>query len=371
MGMERRFRGPGRAYTAYPNLRKVRWLFPADAPVIRRAGTRGLSSPGSVRGKVLKRLMEVGAVRGEPARLESEALARLETEMARILGETDVRLAFYVGVSGAYRKVMAQVMTPYGETLAYAKIGILPLAQAAVEEEGNVLVRLSESAALGGAVPEVLGQFAWQGGKVLLITGGPSRPGPRHLSSMHARFCENAFLSFAKGCVFSEGPMWARMTETLHRLTPELPDPLPAYYDQALRQLEQALGSVPLPLSLAHRDFAPWNTRSGPTGLFVFDWERAREGMIPLYDIFHFWAIQAALFGWRRHLPDRRFLHDLLGRLWPEAHQYLRWLYLAYLVDMSLDYSEARVVAPAVGEERVCRWFLEQIRDFLEEGAPL
>jgi hypothetical protein len=371
MGMQRGSGGPGRAYTAYPNLSRVRWLFPAEAPAIRRASVRGLSSPGSVQGRMLKKLMEMGAVRGDPASLESEPLERLERQMARLLGETEVRVAFYVGVPGAYRKVMAQVMTPDGDTLAYAKIGITPLARAAVEGEGRVLLRLFESAALRGTVPHPLGRFEWQGGAVLLMTGGPTRPGPQRLSAAHARFCEDAFLSFAQESVFELGPMWARMKDLSRRLAPDLPESLAACYDRALRRLGTELGPVPLPLSLAHRDFAPWNTRLGSGSLFVFDWERAEEGTTPLYDVFHFWAIQAALFPRRRRPPDRGFLQDLLDKQWPEAQEYLRWLYLAYLVDMSLDYSNARVIAPDVGEQRVWRWFAEQVRSFLEEGPPL
>jgi hypothetical protein len=319
---------------------------------------------------MLKKLIEMGAVRGKQVQLEDETLARLETELGQILGETDVRVAFYVGVPGAYQKVMAQVMTLSGETLAYAKVGVPPRARAAVEGEHRVLLRLSESEALRGMVPEVLGHFDWQGGKVLLMTGGPTRFGPEQLTFVHARFCENVFFSFAQECVFCEGLIWARMTETLHRLNPDLPDPLPTYYDRALQQLGKELGSVHLPLSLAHRDFAPWNTRLGSRGLFVFDWEHAEEGVPPLYDAFHFWAIQAALLDRRMRPPDRWFLKDLLSRLWPGGQEYLRWLYLAYLVDMSLAYSEARVKAPGVGEQRVWRWFVEQIKRFLEERPP-
>ncbi len=126
-----------------------------------------------------------------------------------------------------------------------------------------------------------------------------------------------------------------------------------------------------LPLSLAHCDFAPWNTRLGPEGLFVVDWKRAKHRVIPLYDVFHFRAIQAALFKRGRHLPDRRLLNHLLRRLWPEGHRYLPCSYLAYLVDMSLVYSEAQITAPGVGEQRVWRWFVEQIEAFLEVGSPL
>lgn len=60
-----------------------------------------------------------------------------------------------------------------------------------------------------------------------------------------------------------------------------------------------------------------------------------------------------------------------MRNLWPEGKDYMPWFYLAYLVDMSLVYSEAQIIAPGVGEQRVWRWFMEQIKNFLEEGSPL
>jgi hypothetical protein len=363
--------GPGRTYAAYPNLREVRWLLPTDRPVLRQAGIRGLYQPGSLRGRMLKRLVGAGALRGEKVWLEERALANLEAAMAQALGGVDIRVAFYVGVPAPHQKVTAQVLTPAGKTLAYAKIATSPLAQAAVEVEHRTLLRLSENEGLRGKVPGVLSWFPWQEGKVLLITSGPEYAGPKKLSSVHSSFCESIFLSFAEENVFGESPMWTRMTETLLRLNTALPDPLPAYYGRAFERISEKLGPVLLPLSLAHRDFAPWNTRLGPEGLFVVDWERAEEGVIPLYDVFHFQAIQAALFERDRYLPDLRFLNHLLPRLWPEGHRYLPCLYLAYLVDMSLVYSEAQITAPGVGEQRVWRWFVEQIGAFLEEGSLL
>jgi hypothetical protein len=360
----------GRAYIAYPNLRKVRWLFPAHHPVVRRAGINGLSEPSSLRGKALKKLIEVGAVRGERVDLEEDGLAKLETELSRVLGE-ELHVAFYVGVPGAYRKVMAQVLTPDGKTLAYAKMATLPTTQAAVQAERRTLLRLSESGALRGKVPEVLGWFNWQGGEVLLITSGPRPPGPRQLSNVHSEFYESLYFSSAKEGVFGESRMWNRMMETALRLGADLADPWPAYYGRALEKLNKELSPVLLPLSLAHRDFAPWNTRLGPKGLFVFDWEVAENGVTPLYDIFHFQSIQAALFGRRGNIFNRRHLEGLLHTLWPEGKDHMPRFYLAYLVDMGLFYSEAQVIAPGVGEQRVWRWFMEQIKSFLEEGSPL
>ena len=355
-----------RAYMAYPGLRKVRWLFPANHHVIRSAGIRGLYEPGSWRGRLLRRLIDTSALRGEKVWLEENALAHLETALAHTLEETEISTAFYVGVPSPYRKVTAQVLTPTGNTLAYAKIATSPLAQEAVGVERRTLLRLSEKESLRDKVPEVLGCFEWQGGTVLLITAGPAAKGPKQLSRVHSSFCEELFFSFREEAVFGESPMWSRMFETWLRLKHGAPHLLPAHIGLALEQLRSELGPVPLPLSLAHGDFVPWNTRLAPQSLFVFDWERATEGVIPLYDAFNFQALQAAVHKRRNGLPNRRFLRHLLDVLWPEGQKYLPWLYLAYLVNVSLLYSEAQMIAPGVGERDVWHWLMQQTRSFLE-----
>ena len=141
------------------------------------------------RGRALRTIIGAGAVLGERVWLQDDALARLEMKLAPLVGVEAVRLAFYMGVPSPHRKVTAQVLTPEGKTLAYAKIATSELAQAALRTERGALLRLSESAGLQGSVPEVLGYLPWQGGKILLITMGPPRPGPRDLSSVHLRFC--------------------------------------------------------------------------------------------------------------------------------------------------------------------------------------
>ena len=140
---------------------------------------------------------------------------------------------------------------------------------------------------------------------------------------------------------------------------------MPANVGPALERLHEELGPLSMPLSLAHGDFTPWNTRLGAQSLFVLDWERASEGMSPLYDAFNFQALQAALLGRRRGLRDRRFLVSLLDALWPEGRKHQSDLYLAYLAHVSLLYSEAQSVAPGVGEKKVWGWFGQQIESAL------
>ena len=357
----------GRPYTAYPNVAGARWLLPADRPALRRAGIGGLYQPNSLRGRALRTLIGAGAVRGEGVRLEEDTLARLEAMLAPVVGVDAVRLAFYLGVPAPHRKVTAQVLDTAGETLAYAKIATSPLARAAVERERRALLGLSESAELRAAVPEVLGSFEWHGGTVLPITMGPPHPGPRELSAIHLRFFTQVFQASRVRKTFAGSPMWAQMSEIWLRLRRGSPEALPANLGPALERLHDGLGPVSMPFSLAHGDFAPWNTRLGGRSLFVFDWERASEGMSPLYDAFNFQALQAALQGRRGGVRDHRFVLTLLDALWPEGREHVSLLYLAYLAHVTLLYSEAQSLAPGVGERKVWGWFARQIEDVLEE----
>ena len=359
----------GRIYTAYPNLADVRWLLPAKEPALRRAGIEGLYQPNSLRGRAVQTIIGAGAVPGERVYLEEESLARLEKMLSLLLGVEAVRLAFYLGVPSPHRKVTAQVLTPDGKTLAYAKIATSELAQAAVDTERRALVRLSQNAGLKGTVPKVLGSLQWQGGTILLISMGPPRPGPRGLSSVHLRFLKQVFEAFRMQETFVESPMWNGMSETWDRLKHTSPETLPESLGPALERLQEELGEVSMPVSVAHGDFAPWNTRLGARSLFVLDWERASEGMIPLYDAFNFQALQAALQGRRRGIRDQRFLLRLLEELWPEGGNHLPVLYLAYLTHVTLLYSEAQSLVPGVGEKKVWGWFAQQIESALKEDT--
>jgi hypothetical protein len=361
----------GRTYSAFPNLANVRWLLPANQPALRRAAIEGLYQPTTLRGRAIRQIIGAGALGGQKVWLDEVALARLESMVASLLGVEAVRLAFYVGVPAPHRKVTAQVLTPNAKTLAYAKIATSELAQAALKTERHALLRLSGSDQLRGTVPEVLGSLQWQGGTIVLISMGPARPGPRALSAVHLHFCRHLFESFREQQTFLESPMWSSIWGMWHQLRESSPQSLPATLAPALQRLQDELGALSMPLSLAHGDFAPWNTRLGARSLFVLDWERASEGMSPLYDVFNFQALQCALLGRGKGIGDRRFCVRLLDTIWPEGRKHLPQLYLAYLTHVSLLYSEAQSLQPGVGEKKVWRWFAQQIESALKEDAPL
>jgi hypothetical protein len=339
----------GREYVAYPNLAGARWLMPAD-PRLRGVGLQ-LYTPQRLRGRLFKRAILTGALRGETVWLEGTSLQELALDLGHYVGLVEPRLAFSLGTPGASQKTTAQLIGNDGSVLAYAKIASSSLAQAALDAEWCNLQRVS-AAAPRGHVPAPIHVGTWRDARILIMTAGPARPGPAHLGQPHFDFLRALHLATREEIEFGSSEMFARLSEAIARLGRIWPEPWPRRFAHALKRLEGELGAVRVPLSFAHRDFAPWNTRSGPDGLFVFDWETATEAVVPLYDAFHFVVIQAATRNTRVR-SENGYISRLLAAIWPEGEQWLPALYLAYLLDVGLLYGEARVRAPDVGDERV------------------
>src|SRR5205807_1743925 len=255
--------GAGRPYVLHPSRHGSGWLLPAD-PALRRLGLSAFGQRG-VKGS-LGRSLPAAWLGGR--RLWCD-VGPLEGVLARALGEPDIRLAFCIGTSGAYRKLTAEVITSGGRVPAYAKIAVQPRAQASLGREHENLLRLSRVDALLGRVPGVLAWFGWRGAQVLVITAGSGRMGPSRFGEPHAEFLR------------------------------------------------------------------------------------------PLHDAFHFQAMQAALAG-RPYHPSLGRQHGLAA-FWPEWRARLAPLYLAYLLDMGLFYTEARLETPESGDDREQRWFAHHI----------
>lgn len=357
----------GREYRAHPSVAGARWLFPAGDPAVRRAGIREMFRPKSAKGRLFGGLVSAGAWRGGRVFLDEGALSELERGFSDALGG-EVRVAFYVGTPGAYRKVTALAVSPAGAPLAFAKLAATPSARADVAAERRNLRMLAGPGTLRGRVPEVVRAFRWRGSDVLLLGAGPPAAGPDRLTAEHLAFLKDLFVPFAEKKKFSDSSLMSGMARGVEGLRPLAPAALQDLLEASLARLGDLLGATEVPVSVAHRDFAPWNTRSGPARLFVFDWDRVEREATPLYDAFHFAAIQAALFGGRDHLPNPRFLRDLLCHLWPEGHEHLPALHLAYLLDQALFYAEARATAPEKGESGVLDWFVQRLRTFPHES---
>lgn len=99
-------------------------------------------------------------------------------------------------------------------------------------------------------------------------------------------------------------------------------------------------------LGVVHGDLAPWNVLVGRLGVVACDWEAARDEALPLYDLTHYLAQEAALVGRRTpaDVADRLVSADgpaarLVAALGADASARAAWLdaALGRLVDKDGD----------------------------------
>jgi len=319
----------GSSFVAYPHAHNPRWLLPADKTL--RSSGLNLYTPQKFKGQVLKRLMAWGWVRGEAVWIEDIDI--LLEQFAEVLGRGDLFLAFSAGTPGAYQKVTAQIMAANGEVLAYAKIAGQEYARHALRAERNNLTKLNEFEFLRPHVPQVLAGLKWRDFEVVVTSPGPERQGPKRFNQSHAEFLRKLQAAFGEEMPFGESNMWRKMNELYAELTSQLSDAWAARYAYAMALIEKQLGGVTLPLTLAHRDFTPWNTHIYTDGLlYVFDWEFAAKGYLVNYDRSHFQFMSSLLVGF----------FSASGKRWIKSlGQKERMMVLTYIVDLGLFYSQA------------------------------
>ena len=343
----------GRLYLAWPGRSAPRIFVPAGTGLAR--ARIDLLSPQRSRGHALAWLVRRRLL-GMRVRLEEVAVASLEQHLAEALGHPAVRFAINSGTPGAYRKATLQVFSPTGETLAFAKMADRPLSAVALATERRILEELAGLPGIGPHLPTPLAWLGWRGATILVLRPGPSALGPPRLGAPHHQFLAELHRATLAPARYRDSLWRQRMRRELARCLPHLDGAWRGRYDSALRGLEQELGSSRVPFCFAHRDFAPWNTRIGPTGLFVFDWEMGEPGTFPFHDAFCFEAAQA-IAGLGRATVEGGFVGRLAAEVWPEGAGRIGLARLAFLVDASLYYMRASIVAPTEGRRDAITWF--------------
>ena len=358
--------GRGSDYLVYASARRAYWLLPREAST--RRSSLALYAPQTVLGKLLHLNMRLGWFCLLRTNLNEDRVADFRARMEALLGTRNLHLAFSVGPPRPTQKVTVALIDGSRRVCAYAKIAFGISARAALDREREILKRLASHQYLRERIPGLLGSQDWCGGDVLVISPGPHTPGPSRLGAAHRDFLVQLHGLYVNPSPFTESGIRVRIGIQLRSLAGSLSHAWASRYEQAVGWIDATLAEVIVPTTLAHRDFTPWNTRSGPAGLFVFDWEAAQEGTTPGYDALHFRAIQAALMG--RPLELEEWSSSFISAVWPAGRVHLPALWLTYLVDMSLAYANAHVVSAGVGDHGVLGWFGTEIDRFLAGDGP-
>jgi hypothetical protein len=278
-----------------PSLRRTPLLVPADyrlAAAAIRHGTGQRSRAARLTTKLFSFSLASGL--GEPvlrARIRISAPAgaeTIETHLASVLSRdpADIRVSMYLGPARANRKPVLQVLTPDGQPLAFAKIGINPLTCELVRREQTALTTIGQAGLAGRTVPQVLHHDQWHGLEILVLSvvpawlhNRPLRPG-----ELGAAMAAVSRVSGVHSGPVAGSSYLAQLRQRLGRASEGSEQ---AALLHALETLVSRAGGVELDFGAWHGDWSPWNMANTRRGLLVWDWERFTVGVPLGYDALH------------------------------------------------------------------------------------
>ena len=255
--------------------------------------------------------------------------------------------AILVGTPGPYQKASVLLVSGEGETMALAKIAMRPTADGAVHAEVHWLRELAAFDNLGNRVPRLLAEGVGSSGRPYLVTTlARGERTTRSFTQAHAAFLSALGHTHLITATFAESPAFQYLERTFSQLKPHIRDRLAQILECSICDCRVRLRGWSGPFVVSQGDFAPWNIRLQPDGIFVFDWEYTRRGANPLQDAFHFYLIQRAVHG--RYITPNYFTYVKNRVRGFALSAYPEWdwepgvvsgLALAYLLDVLLYYA--------------------------------
>ena len=265
------------------------------APRLAAAAVRHFGRSGSLSARVAIKGVSAGLAIGLGAtvvrgRIRVSEPAHADNIEAYLRGaiSRELRMSMFLGKPRANRKPVLQLLSPAGEPVAYAKIGINPLTRHLVRTEHDALIRLGRAGLTQLKAPPVLHYGEWHGLDVLVIGALPawlrSRPAPA--VRLAAAMSEVARL---------DGLRQASLTSStyLRQLRGQLAGAdeggSRTALQQALDVVESLAGDTVLTFGAWHGDWSPWNMATTRDGMLVWDWERFGSDAPLGFDALHHW----------------------------------------------------------------------------------
>jgi hypothetical protein len=263
-----------------PNAAAARVLRSATAPgslaATARSGLLGLGLRTGAGSRLLRDRLVVDLPDGAPA---------LDDHLGRLLGR-EVLVGMRVGPPRANRKPVLQVVTPHGELVAYAKLGVNELTDALIGTEAAALTRLA-GAHLGDVrIPALLHSGTWQSRALLVQAALPVRRSRRGGAVATRITAAMVSVSTAEGSAqqaLGDLPWWHRTCAVVAALPPSGSADAIA---EVGRHLAGSTGQV-LTAGAWHGDWNPGNCSVLADVVLVWDWERYEAGVPAGFDALH------------------------------------------------------------------------------------
>lgn len=351
-----------RGMTVVPNVRAPRLLVPmrprrAAARAVRRytaqQGTRERAG-----GIALGLLVRAGWCDRLPrANARVPGAETIDDHLSEVL-ETPVVTALALTRERPNRKPVLFVFDSAGRLVAFAKVGVSPLAARLVDAEAAALRRLGAAAPTALTYPQVRGHGRWRGLPVLVTAPLALGRAPRS---------DDARLADAMAAVSAiDAGSTGSYLEALRARAVEV-----GAASGAWRDLFEATAAVrdlaPIEVGSWHGDWTAWNCARRGAQIAVWDWERFTAPAPVGFDMLHF-VLNGEVKGRRdRFGPAAAELVAEAPRLlsrWRLSADAARTTALLYILDIALRYvaDDLRSTDPG---GRVEQWAFPLVRSHL------
>ncbi|MHB1430674.1 MAG: hypothetical protein ACYCVZ_00940 [Streptosporangiaceae bacterium] len=351
--------GPGRPRLIVPAGRL------ASAAAVRRYGEPG-SAKTFLATRALAATLRAGAgraFRGRVRVIVPDGAATIEAYLTSLLGQP-IEISVHLGAPRANRKPVLQLLTPSGDTVGFAKIGVNELTARLIRAEHAALRQVGTAALTRLRPPEVLAMDRWQGLDVLVLSALPTWRRRRRLApgDLARAVTELAHVAGSYEAPLADGSYWDRLQRRLSSAGRG------ADHDALRHTLPRLAGlgaDATVDFGAWHGDLTPWNLASTRDELLVWDWERFATDVPVGFDALHYW-LQEQVVSARRDPAAAaaecvRRAGALLGPLGVTPAR-ARLTALAYLAELSVRYLADRQeeFAPRLGSPG--RWLIPALR---------
>ena len=277
-----------RRYAALPSLANARWFICLDTGKV-AAASFSLYTPSRKSARIKKAIAQWLAKLRVPGWYRDEVIIAsrqpppLEQKLAEVFPGQTIRLALSSGAPepAINRKPSASVIDREGNVLAFAKIATSRVSREIVKHEAAVLAGLAVLDRPQLVTPRLLYAGEVDGRYIAVQSPLRGTPAPAKFALEHAKFLVSLQSKTRKSA--AETNMVQSLAPRIAALRPARP----ALAD-ALDALMPTLEQTPIPSTIVHGDFAPWNLRTHDGKLAAFDWEYAEIDGLPLIDSIHF-----------------------------------------------------------------------------------
>ncbi|MEM8713050.1 MAG: aminoglycoside phosphotransferase family protein, partial [Planctomycetota bacterium] len=291
--LERSMRAEGteERFVSFPGTGGSFTLLPARDGAALRGGMPLLPS-GRARGRALWALLRAASPFGIAQRLGRPEVTvwtkGTRTQDAENLAVLPVAgsIAVAGGVPDRNQKIIVRALDRRGAARAILKLGFSERTDDAVSREARALEQIAEI--LDDRAPRLLDQGHRAGRTWLAQEVLEGSHAGDELTPQHASLLAELGVASRSETVLEELPFFQDSLRNLCSLDPAYDPDWHQEYAALVDALEGAAGGAPVPTSIAHGDFTPWNVLGKRGQIRAFDWEYFAHEAPALNDVLHF-----------------------------------------------------------------------------------